>query len=417
MILNDNAIPQLLVISGSNLTIITGESYFNVSPISIMKNTPLCFPPHKFMWTFNNLYKLVIAPILLILGFVGNTIGYIFLKKLPKVSLSDICLKYMIKFSLLYSVFYTIWLFEKIRVEFYSRYTLDQSWMNYISHFELIMLKSSSKAGVFSFLVLLMDRHISLRYPFYHLTYKNLKSIRNLPLIFWILSIILCWSGYYWYEMDRCIIAIKFEHLYSLKSMFIITPDVTQAIYRSSDTLIFMCFYKQKRHEPFWLFCYDIFRELILSVIPGLLILFFGFHITISLYKFFKNRAIIQPGRYLIPLPQSLPSTTSGQDGNLPSKENVSTTKSISDIWKKDFMLNVSSLVYFVLYCLCHIPSLMTVVIRQHLENIRPYTKLNIDLFIESGYNLELFYFVTIVYITFFMDKRFRGFICKNKIR
>ncbi|CAK9304984.1 unnamed protein product [Gordionus sp. m RMFG-2023] len=375
-------------------------------------NLPMCvFYSHSFVWNYGTVYELIIGPILLILGFLGNIAGLIYLKSLPMKSLGDIFMQYMVSFSLLYCVFYTTWLIEKIRIKYYSIYSLNEKWMEYVSRYQLIFMKSSSKAGIFSFLMILMDRYVSLSLPFKYATFRSRRILKFLPIPFWILAMAICVSSRFWYGVRTCIYVYQ-KYDINFKSRFINNHVFDYAITHDGQ-IFFRLYYQIKLHEPLWIFYYDIMRETFLSVIPGIIILFFGIYITISLLKFLKNRTIVP--RTLDPVRSFTPAITlrKGSKHNSTLFEIMNSSLSLKNIirhtWKRDMLRNVSSLIYFFIYLACQIPSLITIVIRQHLENIRPYTRLNIDRLIESGINLELIFFIAVIYIMLSIDKRFRS--------
>ncbi|CAK9293879.1 unnamed protein product [Gordionus sp. m RMFG-2023] len=106
-------------------------------------------------------------------------------------------------------------------------------------------------------------------------------------------------------------------------------------------------YYKISVAEPGWASTYDLIREIILSITPGVFILYFGVYITYELRSFFIRKT-------------QLMNENKALDANiaLAHKE-----------WKSHFLRNISAFLYFILYCLCNIPNILVIIFRANIRN------------------------------------------------
>ncbi|CAK9293878.1 unnamed protein product [Gordionus sp. m RMFG-2023] len=294
------------------------------------RNANFCIKPIK-KWDFLTFLRIVAMPILLFIGIFGNSLTIYLISKIRNKSLNYYYLKWIAYLNIITILFYWTSAIVYIKTYVSSPYFNNKFFVHFNSKYTLIFINGFYAASVFCLCLLLLDRYVSIKHPNLFTRFEDSKLMKYSPYFILILCNIICFSSYFWYDTKACYLNSKYMTSYEL-------PDFKKQSIK---------YYKISVAEPGWASTYDLIREIILSITPGVFILYFGVYITYELRSFFIRKT-------------QLMNENKALDANiaLAHKE-----------WKSHFLRNISAFLYFILYCLCNIPNILVIIFRANIRN------------------------------------------------
>ncbi|CAK9299331.1 unnamed protein product [Gordionus sp. m RMFG-2023] len=452
--------------SNSNMSSYNISSYFNnISSYFNNISLPLCETRDNkgFVGRTSSVINMIVNPLLLVSGIIGNMAGLWVLSLIRKRSrttnhLYYYYLQWIAWLNLITCIFYFCRVGGDLRKFIASnQYTTRISWITFNSYYSLIFINGFFGASILILCLLLWDRFMSLHSPFTHIETvssqspnSHYKLLKNLPYFFTIFSNVLCFSSYYWYNVLFC---------YGTMNQTNYNKKVDNHLYynRSYNLRKWIKLYYSKRvFSNSWVEKYDWMRILLISVLPGFFILYYGFGITFYIFKFLRAREIrgsnlgnsqlinITFNRNANPTENSSKSEViankshtrafdnnnklflidraslrnsifrrrntikpeeieNGEKGSNQLHLNVNTLM-VNKTNSKILARNLSALIYFILYCVCEVPNIMVVTMKGNPK---------IDRLLDISNMLEMVFFTSIFYIYMSFDKNFQCQIVK----
>ncbi|CAK9304962.1 unnamed protein product [Gordionus sp. m RMFG-2023] len=363
--------------------------------------TPLPQCPYNLhIWDFKTILNVVVIPMLLVSGILGNSLVFYLLIRIRRYTLNFYNLKFI---AFLNAV--TCWVgLIRNSYSFLLVHSRQQGmkfkWLAiFRAHYAFIIITGLSKASIWCLCVILFERFVAVMYPHQYKSFTNIRVFKYLPYIIIIACISLCYSSYYWYELSECFVykmAPMFN--FSLSEQFATNSVVLFSSNKSilpilshyNDNEVFYRYIEYRTKAGRWTVSYNYFREILLSIIPGLLILYFGCSITHALFKLYSRKRRINPNEIFNILALKLKEST-------------------ADL-RHCFLRNISPLLYFLLYFICYLPNFLVMVFQEQIEEIQ--SKPNPSWFfvncIDIANILVIMFFSTNIYIYIGFDRNIK---------
>ncbi|CAK9302826.1 unnamed protein product [Gordionus sp. m RMFG-2023] len=323
-------------------------------------------------------FNYIILPILLFAGIVGNASALIILFTALMSCKSNSY--YYWKCIAIFNVFICCLYWSRYSKQFplylYTFSVERKTWLLY-DIYSMIIIKSLYNISTYCLCLIMIDRYLSLFKPFfYNNTYKNVKFLKHLPIIFFI--VIMLASLFYDYQriLGTCNDEITGETLYFLRN-----------------------FYNDYYWRVLWV------NLIFYHIIPGMIILYLGLRISWKLARFYSNRNSLS-----IEIPEIV---------DLPERANASTNQSaeaqIHHTCVFTFGEYIPTSLTFILHFFCFMPETIFQICDLYfrMNDIPLNTYRNINDFVVFS---TILYVVLIIYIYLFFDKNFRrSFLHINK--
>ncbi|CAK9294292.1 unnamed protein product [Gordionus sp. m RMFG-2023] len=307
----------------------------------------------------------IVGALLLLLGMIGNSFVAYIIRGLNSKSMHDFYLRYLLIFTALACFFDFLNSLERFRNIFNHKFSLSKSWMIYVSRYNRALFWTFTQASGLTLCMLLLDRYISILFPLKYKSYQNKKRLlKILPYVFLMVVSIFCFGGDFWFAVVEC-------HEQTLNRT---------VYYRGIPPL-----YSRNTRRMIM----DILNEILLSIAPTLIMLYLALRITLSLRRFLKKKRHVLRN-HEIPVtkqrgvknsyrffPFCLRSKikVNSRDHNIdePRISNINLGKRPSQLtffsWSKNVVrphVNISSIIFFVLFFICYTPTSITVFLRHY---------------------------------------------------
>ncbi|CAK9298072.1 unnamed protein product [Gordionus sp. m RMFG-2023] len=464
--------------STANIVVLNGRNLIKLCPI---KNDT---SNHALIWNASAIINIATMPILLFLGIVGNGIGLYVTKRIRKrhrKTAGDLYyyyLTYIAWINLIISLFGAFRMGENMRKFFtYSVYSPNYAWLYFYARCTISIMNGFFSASILILCLLLRDRYMNLHKPFRQRAIANSnmndrivsnlghlvgidtrhwrsRFLKLMPMIFIIISNVLSFSNYFWYDVIECSISespMKFNPLNYYRNF---RGTANSVNYRNNNDTNFYV----KGVILHWSVTYDLIRVITVLVLPGFAILYYGFGITYYVFKFMeKHRKTSSTDRTqistVVPLrcsnkigithslglidlrPNSLTLTTGYNmgHGKAPMGNDKTSNQSSFDITysplermsthtkfaqnskqvstKKSAKIlarNLSALIYFALFCLCEIPNIVLTILRYTIRS---------ELVMDISDMMELIFVTLIFYLFMLFDNNFQEEFSKLRKR
>ncbi|CAK9298075.1 unnamed protein product [Gordionus sp. m RMFG-2023] len=268
----------------------------------------------NLIWNTSTVINMIINPVLLFFGIIGNGLGlyvmrYIRKRRVTASYLYYYYLTYIAWINLVICIFGACRIGEDIRnLITHTVYSYNYVWLHFHAHYTLVIINGFFGASILILCLLLWDRFMNLRKPLRHhkidnvnmsnsfisncgvtvvgINTRNWKMIvlKLSPLFFILISNVICFSSYFWYDVIECNISRNTNSSLNYPGNF--ESELNRNNYKKiNDTLFYV-----KEIVLEWTVTYDLIRMIILLVIPGFFILFYGFGVTYYVFKFMAKR-------------------------------------------------------------------------------------------------------------------------------
>ncbi|CAK9294293.1 unnamed protein product [Gordionus sp. m RMFG-2023] len=310
----------------------------------------------------------IVGALLLFIGVIGNSVIACIIRGLNSKTMHDFYLRHFLTFTALACSFDLVNSLEWFRYIFKHKYSLSKSWVIYISRYNRSLYWIFTQASGLTLCMLLLDRYVAILLPLKYRSYQNKKRLlKILPYIFLILVSIFCFGGDFWYDVIEC-----YEESLNRTVYYRGKP---RSFSRNKSRMII-----------------DILNEILLSIVPTLIMLYLALRITLSLRRFLKRkRQVLTDHEILVTTRQNGVKSfyrlsrfslrddikVNSRDHNNvdePRISNINLDKRHSKLTFFSFSnnagkpnINISSIIFFVLFFICYTPTSVTVFLRHYL--------------------------------------------------
>ncbi|CAK9298073.1 unnamed protein product [Gordionus sp. m RMFG-2023] len=373
----------------------------NYSMILLMDKNILELCPVKnstsqnLIWNISSIINAIIIPTLLFLGIVGNGLGLYFMasiRKRHRITTSNFYyhyLTYIAWINLVICLSYACRVGEDIK-KFVTKtvYFRNPTWLYFHAHYTLVIINGFFGATILILCLILRDRFMNLHRPLRHIEVdnanisrrdtRNRRILKLLPLIFILISNLLSFSSYFWYDVVECIIVSIDKDVLLNHTGNVGSTSNGNKYAKNNDTT----FYVKGVILP-WSVTYDLIKVIILLVIPGFVILFYGFGITFLSITFTPIERISIQAKFI-------------QNSKVASIKRAFQAKILAR--------NLSALIYFALFCLCEVPNITFTILRYNIKS---------ELVFNISDMMEIAFVTLIFYVFMLFDKNFHEEINK----
>ncbi|CAK9294557.1 unnamed protein product [Gordionus sp. m RMFG-2023] len=441
--------------------------------------------------------SMICSPILLTLGYLGNSLGLYLCVHIYHGGMRNynyFLLSWIAGFNLITCVFSTFKIVELYRVHFgpYGKYSRSSHWLVFNANYLLLLINGFLGAAIILLVILLLERFASLYKPKHvaplrlsrkknfisshnkpHETYKGLvpfNYMMAIPLVVILLSLSLCSSSFFWYDMDHCIYFPRIsipgwssEQNYSLHgsngsgsnrndiiektgfndcSYFLccerssVLETSSQANVIVNDILNLNLSRSSVRGSPDNYFIvpnslknigvlaqkFSSLYYIVKIYHPVWLMIYDKFRIILITilpaafilvlgvcitYHVFKFMAIRRPIKNVTP---GVSRTSKGFERD--SHFNSQSGEEISKNWKRRFyFIDMSCLLYIIFFIITQMPNITVLMFRQRLENLKYIGKMRVSDFVELSNLIEMTFFTLTFYIYILFDRNFKKYL------
>ncbi|CAK9294558.1 unnamed protein product [Gordionus sp. m RMFG-2023] len=419
--------------------------------------------------------SMICSPILLTLGYLGNSLGLFLCVRIYRGGMRNynyFLLSWIAGLNLITCIFSAFKIVELYRVHFgpYGKYSRSSHWLIFNVDYSLLFINGFLGAAIILLVMLLSERFASLykpkhvvplkpsriNYPIFshnkaREAYKGLvpfNYMMAIPFVVILLSLSLCSSSFFWYDVNDCIyfprvsiLGRSSEQNYSFHGSnnsgsnrndimekigfnesnhllccennpvqeissrnYFVVPSGLKSIERIIGQNHFSLYCVLKISHPTWLVMYDKFRIIIMTILPAGFILVFGVGITYHVFKFMSIR---RPTKNVAPQVIRTPENF-GRNSNFNSQFG----EEISKNRKRRFYFNdMSCLLYFIFFIITQLPNIAVLMFRQRLENLKYIGKMRVSDFVELSNLIEMTFFTLNFYIYILFDLNFRKYL------
>ncbi|CAK9297925.1 unnamed protein product [Gordionus sp. m RMFG-2023] len=210
---------------------------------------------------FQTVLEVVVMPILLIVGIFGNSLTIYLISEIRTHYLNYYYLKWIAYLNIVTIIF--SWSLTSVNTwsQVNSKYFDSKYFLDFTYKFTLICTNGFYTTSVFSLCLLLLDRYVSIKDQNLFNSFKGSKLMRFVPYPI-LISCNLHLSNYLLFDMESC--------------YFIPRGTANYSTWHFNQSSNFVRYYKVNLDGPHWISSYELFRQILLSIFPGLVILYLG---------------------------------------------------------------------------------------------------------------------------------------------